>query len=61
MPMDDDTNYTTLAAVWILKKYGRDFKPVNVVDSWLESMPKTSYCTAEQAAYLNAAIGIVPP
>ena len=31
--MDDDTNYTTLAAVWILKKYGRDFKPVNVVDS----------------------------
>lgn len=61
MPMDDDTNYTTLAAVWILKKYGRDFKPVNVVDSWLESMPKTAYCTAEQVAFLNAAIGIVPP
>ncbi len=61
MPMDDDTNYTTLAAVWILKKYGRDFTPLNVVDSWLESMPKTAYCTAEQIAYLNAAIGIVPP
>ena len=61
MPMDDDTNYTTLAAVWILKKYGRDFKPVNVVDSWLESMPKTAYCTAEQVAYINAVIGIVPP
>ncbi len=59
-PWDDDTNYVVLAQK-IVQKYGRDFTPKNVLDSWIERQPKTAYCTAERVAYLNYLRGFDAP
>ena len=59
-PWDDDTNYVVLAQI-LIRKYGRDFTPKNVMDLWVERQPKTSYCTAERVAYLNYLRGYQPP
>ena len=49
-PSDDDTNYTSMAAVCIVGKHGRDFTPADVAKEWIASQPKDAYCTAESAA-----------
>lgn len=60
MPVDDDTNYVVLAQI-IIDKYGRDFTPHDVSQTWLCSQPKDSYCTAERVAFRNFINGYVPP
>ena len=59
-PADDDTNYTVMAQQ-IIEKYGRDFTPDDVAQTWLNSQPKSAYFTAERTAYLNVLRGIFPP
>jgi ADP-ribosylglycohydrolase len=60
-PADDDTNYTVLAALRLVGRFGRDFTPAQVMSAWLDSQPKTAYCTAERVAFRNFVAGILPP
>lgn len=60
-PVDDDTNYTVMAALEIVGRHGRNFTPGDVADVWLSCQPKTAYCTAERVAYKNFLLGIRPP
>ena len=60
-PVDDDTNYTVMAAKCIVEPYGRDFTSENVAQAWMASQPKTAYCTAERRAFKNFVDGIMPP
>ncbi|MBQ9929622.1 MAG: ADP-ribosylglycohydrolase family protein [Oscillospiraceae bacterium] len=60
MPPDDDTNYTVLYQQ-IIEKYGRDFTPDDVAQTWLVALPKDAYCTAERVAYCNFVAGFRPP
>ncbi len=60
MPPDDDTNYMVLYQE-IIEKYGRDFTPEDVANTWLRALPKDSYCTAERVAYCNFVNGFRPP
>jgi len=60
-PVDDDTNYTVMAALRLVKRYGRDFTPDQVMSTWLDSQPKTAYCTAERVAFRNFIAGLIPP
>lgn len=60
-PVDDDTNYTVMAAKCVIDKYGRDFTPDNVAEAWVASQPKNAYCTAERRAFKNFINGIMPP
>lgn len=59
-PVDDDTNYTVLAAQ-LIEKYGKDFTPADVGRIWLELQPKSAYCTAERVAFKNLVNGYQPP
>lgn len=59
-PIDDDTNYTVLAQL-LIEQYGRDFTPYDVSRVWLETQPKSAYCTAERVAYKNFVAGYTPP
>ncbi len=59
-PVDDDTNYTALAAR-VIETYGRDFTPANMAEAWVALQPKNAYCTAERRAFRNFVIGIRPP
>lgn len=60
-PVDDDTNYTVMAAYGIVDRYGRDFTPGQVATAWMDCQPKNAYCTAERRAFRNFVIGIRPP
>ncbi len=60
LPIDDDTNYTVLSNI-IVRDYGRNFTPVNVLDAWLNYQPKDAYCTAERVAWKNYFNGYMPP
>ncbi len=60
MPFDDDTNYMVLDQE-VIKKYGRDFKPVDMAHAWLDLQPKNSYCSAERVAFINFVKGFEPP
>lgn len=60
MPADDDTNYTVMAQLMI-DKYGRDFTPYDVAQTWLYCQRKDAYCTAEHIAYCNFVKGYEPP
>jgi ADP-ribosylglycohydrolase len=58
--VDDDTNYVVLAQR-LVRKYGRNFTPDNVMDTWLELQSRNAYCTAERVAYRNFLNGFRPP
>ncbi|MDR3084750.1 MAG: ADP-ribosylglycohydrolase family protein [Christensenellaceae bacterium] len=60
-PADDDTNYTVIAATQILERHGREFRPFDVLNAWVDCQPKKAYCTAERVAYLNFVGGYEPP
>ena len=60
-PADDDTNYTVMAALGIVEKYGRGFTSDDVARAWVDLQPKRAYCTAERRAFRNFVIGITPP
>ena len=60
-PADDDTNYTVLAATRIVGRYGRDFTPEQVAHTWLDSLMKNEYCTAERVAYMKLIAGMKSP
>lgn len=59
-PRDDDTDYTVFA-LKLVKTYGRDFTPDQVLEGWLRWIPAFSTCTAERVAYRNALLGMLPP
>ena len=59
-PSDDDTNYTVLASVMV-ERYGRDFKPADVANTWVQLQGKDAYCTAERVAFKNFVMGYRPP
>ncbi|HBP38309.1 MAG TPA: ADP-ribosylglycohydrolase family protein [Clostridiales bacterium] len=60
-PVDDDTNYTVMAAAKLIPQYGREFRPEDVARCWLDSQPKNAYCTAERVAFINFVNGYYPP
>ena len=59
-PSDDDTNYTVMAQ-HMIERYGLDFTPFNVLETWMDFQPKNAYCTAERVAYMNFLKNYVPP
>ena len=59
-PADDDTNYTVMAQLMI-ERYGIDFTPTNVIETWADMQPKNAYCTAERVAYVNYLKHFLPP
>ncbi|MCC3373699.1 ADP-ribosylglycohydrolase family protein [Cohnella sp. REN36] len=60
MVEDDDTNYTIIGLA-ILEKYGFDFSPEDVAESWLMNLPILHVCTAERVAYRNLVQLVEPP
>lgn len=59
-PADDDTNYMVLAQKLIETK-GKNFTPLDVIDNWITSQPKSAYFTAERVAFINRINGFTPP
>lgn len=59
-PADDDTNYTVLNQK-LIEECGRDFTPFDVSRNWMNSQPRSAYCTAEKVAYSNFVNGYTPP
>ena len=59
-PADDDTNYTVMAQLMV-DRYGVDFTPKNVLETWVDKQPKNAYCTAERVAFANFMKSYVPP
>jgi len=59
-PIDDDTNYTVFG-MKLVDRYGKDFKPMDVMEAWMAWIPMLATCTAERVAYRNGAMGLLPP
>lgn len=59
-PTDDDTNYVVLAQR-LIRKYGRDFTPADMMETWMALQSKNAYCTAERVAFRNFVNGFRPP
>ncbi len=59
-PADDDLNYTALS-LKIVRQFGRQFTPDDVLRAWLGNLPFNAVCTAERIAYRNAAMGLHYP
>ncbi|MBS1728525.1 MAG: ADP-ribosylglycohydrolase family protein [Armatimonadetes bacterium] len=57
---DDDINYT-IAGFDIMRKYGPDFRPVDVAEYWCANLPLFMMCTAERVAYRNFTMSVLPP
>ncbi|HEY5585429.1 MAG TPA: ADP-ribosylglycohydrolase family protein [Ruminiclostridium sp.] len=60
MPEDDDTNYTVIG-LKILERYGENFTPDDVAETWLMNLPVLHLATAERVAYRNFVACIFPP
>lgn len=61
IPMaDDDTNFTVLSALTVAEK-GRDFSSEDIMNAWLDRLPKSALWTAERVAYRNFIAGYIPP
>lgn len=60
MPIDDDTNYTTIGMM-IVKEHGANFTPRDVATFWMNRLPINATCTAERVAYRTFAMNIAPP
>ncbi len=59
-PADDDTNYVVMAQL-LIEKHGRDFTSDDVARVWMDSQPRSAYCTAERVAFCNLINGYNPP
>lgn len=59
-PIDDDTNYTVFG-MKLVDVYGKNFKPMDVLEAWMAWIPMLATCTAERVAYRNGAMGMLPP
>ena len=59
--VEDDDIYYTIAGFDIIRKYGPDFRPVDVADYWCANLPLFMMCTAERVAYRNFTMSILPP
>lgn len=57
---DDDINYT-ISGFDIVRKFGPDFRPIDVAEYWCANLPLFMMCTAERVAYRNFTMSIVPP
>lgn len=57
---DDDIDYICLNQ-HLIEEYGREFTSVDVLNTWLDLMPRNVYCTAERVAYNNYVNGYLPP
>lgn len=60
MPVDDDINYMVIAQE-IIEKFGRDFTPYNVIETWVSRLNRDYCFTAERIAHANYIVGLVPP
>jgi hypothetical protein len=60
MPEDDDINYT-IVALDVLERYGPDFKPGDVMETWLHRLPLLHVCCDARVGYRNATMGLEPP
>lgn len=60
MVEDDDMNYTIISLA-VLEKFGYDFSPDDVAETWLNLLPLLRTCTAERIAYRNLVNRLDPP
>lgn len=60
MDRDDDMDYMILALL-ALERAGSAFNSRGMANIWLQSMPYGTVYTAEDAAYRNFVLGILPP
>ena len=53
MPEDDDMNYPMLN-LHVAEQFGPEFRPHDVLQTWLTTLPVLQVFTAERVAYYNA-------
>lgn len=58
--VDDDIDYICLNQ-YVIEEYGMDFTSSDILNTWLDLMPRNTYCTAERVAYNNYVNGYLPP
>ena len=60
VPSDDDIDYLLLNLA-VVDEHGISFRPVDVADRWLRSLPVLGTYTAERVAYRNLVTQVMPP